>query len=263
MVRVILAFMLMLWCGMGVVQAAPFYRRIVSLNLCSDRILPLLVAPERIAALSVLAKDASLNPWSGMAQQFPQARFEVEDIMRFSPDLVIVGSFADARKLAFLQGRGIAVYTMVDVNSLSDIRPMLMGMAGILAETEQAEKRLQPVDALLARPALAPHGSAVMLGQNLYRSDSTLAAELFSRLGYSIWQQGSGFVALENLVAHPPELLITAAQETAPSMAAQKLAHPALAQIPSRKVQLDSALLVCGDLAAVPAFEALHKGISP
>ena len=68
-------------------------RRIVSLNLCTDQLL-MLLAPERIAALSILATDPLLSVMAAEARRYPLVRGDAEEVLRFDPDLVVAAPFA-------------------------------------------------------------------------------------------------------------------------------------------------------------------------
>ena len=66
-------------------HAAP--ERVVSLNLCADQLLVLL-APERVAALSTLSRDPALSHVAPQAAALSQVRADAEAVLRLRPDLL-------------------------------------------------------------------------------------------------------------------------------------------------------------------------------
>ena len=75
---------------------------VVSLNLCTDQMLVLL-APEKIAALSTLARDPSLSYVAPQAVQLPIVRASAEAVLRLRPDLVVAAPYGAQTTLALLQ----------------------------------------------------------------------------------------------------------------------------------------------------------------
>jgi iron complex transport system substrate-binding protein len=71
----------------------------------------------------------------------------------------------------------------------------------------------------------------------------SLADAVLRAAGFADAGEG-GQPGLEALVAHPPDVLVTATAPDYPSMATDLLTHPALAGIPRREVA--PALLLCG-----------------
>ncbi len=86
-----LAFLMLLIAG-GPARAV---ERVVSLNLCSDQLLVML-APEKVAALTVLARDPSLSVVAAEARHLPVVRADAEAVLRLRPDLVLAGAVRGA-----------------------------------------------------------------------------------------------------------------------------------------------------------------------
>jgi len=69
--------------------AAP--QRVVSLNLCADQFLVLVLPRERIAALSPLAEDPTLSAVAEQARGLPRVRPAAEAVLPLKPDLAVAG----------------------------------------------------------------------------------------------------------------------------------------------------------------------------
>ena len=76
--------------------------RVVSLNLCTDQMLVLL-APEKVAALSPLARDPALSFVAPQAEHLPVVRASAEAVLRLHPDLVLAAPYGAQTTLALLQ----------------------------------------------------------------------------------------------------------------------------------------------------------------
>ena len=72
--------------------AAP--QRVVSLNLCTDQLLLMLLPRERIVMLSQLATDRSLSWMAAQAEGIERFDGSVESIVRLAPDLILSGTLA-------------------------------------------------------------------------------------------------------------------------------------------------------------------------
>src|SRR5262245_39502286 len=100
--RIVPTLFLALLCG----AAAP--ERVVSLNLCTDQMLVLL-APEKVAALSPLARDPALSFVAPQAASLPTVRVSAEAVLRLHPDLVLAARYGAQTVLALLQREGVPI----------------------------------------------------------------------------------------------------------------------------------------------------------
>ena len=81
---------------------------VVSLNLCTDQMLVLL-APEKVAALSPLARDPALSFVARQAAHLPVVRASAEAVLRLHPDLILAAPFGAQTTLALLEQEGVPV----------------------------------------------------------------------------------------------------------------------------------------------------------
>lgn len=227
-------------------SAAAPPRRIVSLNLCADQLVVLLAEPERIAALSKLARDRSLSYVAERADAFPIVQPYAESVLAHQPDLVLAGRLSATPTVQFLQAKGVPVLQINLLSSFDAIREQTRSVGRALGAAEKAEKLVAEMDAVLAAddpPALdAPHrrpgrprpvaltwqpggftaGSGTLV-------DAVLQAAGYDNMAALNGLKGYGFLTLEAVAAGKPDLLISdPAVPDPPSLRHALLAHPAL-----------------------------------
>ncbi len=237
--------------------AAPAAERIVSLNLCSDQLLVLL-APERIAALSTLSRDPALSFVAGRAAALPQVRADAEAVLRLKPDLVLAGRYGAQATLALLEARGLHVLRLEQPRSFDEIRVQIRELAAALGVSDRGEALVAGMDAQLAalpRPARAVR-ALLWQPRGWTSGPGTLGDAVLHAAGLANAGAG-GQVGIEALLTHPPDLLVTATAPSYPSLATSMLRHPALAGLPRREVP--PAVLICGGPFTARAAELLAQ----
>ncbi|CAH2604909.1 ABC transporter substrate-binding protein [Rhodovastum atsumiense] len=229
---------------------------VVSLNLCADQFL-LLLAPEQALAVTQLAREPSMSVVAGIAPHVPAVRADAEAVLRLRPDLVLAGRFGAQTTLALLERRGLRVERIDMPQDFPAIRAETRRLAALLGVPARGEALLADMETRLAVVPPERRPRAVMLQARGYVAapgslpDSVLRAAGLEDVG------AGGQPGLEALVAHPPELLVTATAPAFPSMATDVLRHPALAAIPRREVA--PALLLCGGPWTARAVQALAR----
>src|SRR5262249_27029281 len=126
-------------------------QRIVSLNVCVDQLLLLMVEPRRIAALTQFATD---RDWSNMpreARGFRTTHGRVEEVLPLMPDLVIGGEYSAPETLALLRRVGQRVEVMRLANSIDGVRAGMRWVGNVIGEPAKAEA----MAAEFARPLAA------------------------------------------------------------------------------------------------------------
>jgi iron complex transport system substrate-binding protein len=236
--RMLLGVLLALSLARGAAAAG-----VVSLNLCTDQYL-MLLAPERIAALSPLARDPSLSVLAATARQFPQVRASAEAVLRLAPDLVLAAPYGAQPTLALLESAGIRVVRIALAQDFAAIREQTRSLAALLGASERGAALIAGMDARLAaipgprRPLRAlwwqPRGYSAGPGS---LGDAVLRAAGLTDVGTG------GRIGLEALLRLAPDLLVVPDAAAAPSLATALLVHPATAAMPRRAVP--PALTIC------------------
>ena len=122
--------------------------RVVSLNLCTDQMLVLL-APEKIAALSPLARDPSLSFVAPQAAHLPIVRASAEAVLRLRPDLILAAPYGAQPTLALLQQEGVPVLRIALPHDFAGIREMTRLLAATLGVPRRGEILLAAMDTRL------------------------------------------------------------------------------------------------------------------
>lgn len=130
--------------------------RVVSLNLCADQLLVLL-APERVAALSTLSRDPALSHVAPRAAALPQVRADAEAVLRLRPGLVLAGRYGAQPTAASLERRGVPVLRLDLPAGFDAIRAQVREVAAALDVPGRGEALIRDMD---ARLAALPRGHA-------------------------------------------------------------------------------------------------------
>ena len=217
---------------------------VVSLNLCSDQLLGLL-APEKIAGLTPLARDPSISYIAEEAKSFAVVRPSAESVLALLPDLVLAGPYGAQATIALLRQRGIPVVQLGLPQNFNAIRAQLRQVADLLGVPARGEHLEAEMDALLdSVPHRVQFPQAVFWGARGQSSGpGSLGASVLAAAGFANAGTG-GRIGLEMLVAHPPDLLVVPETPNYPSLATDLLQHPAMRRIP--RVTIPPSLLICG-----------------
>ena len=217
--------------------------RVVSLNLCTDQMLVLL-APEKIAALSILARDPVLSFVAPQAQALPIVRPSAEAVLRLRPDLVLAGPYGAQTVLGLLEQRGVRVVRLDLPRDFPGIRAFTRALAAALDAGDRGEALIAAMDQVLAEPPIRPYPITAVAWQprGYTAGPDSLMQAVFQAAELTNGSNGRR-LALEALVRHPPDILVVSGMPAFPSLATDLLDHPSLAEIPRRVVP--SALTIC------------------
>lgn len=246
--------------------AAALPQRVVSLNLCADQFLVLLLPPERIAALSPLADDPTLSAVADQARRIRRVRPSAEAVLPLAPDLAVAGPWGGAGAAAALARRGVPVLRLGLAEDFPAIRAQLIRLGEALGERARAEAIAAEMDGALAAlpPAPAERPRALLWqARGFAPGQGTLAAAVLDAAGFANAApfRGYGFVPLERLLAAPPDLLVTAPPGGSASLSTAVTHHPAIAAAGLARASLDPAWLACGSPYTVRAaiVLAMHR----
>lgn len=251
---------------LAAVPAAAAPHRVASLNLCTDQLLVALADPADIASLSPLARDPDLSLAAEAARHLPDNGGSAEEILRERADLVLAEPGGAGPTMALLKRLGVRVETIEMVDRLDRIAPAIRQVAALLGRDAAGEALAARLAASLASLPPPPDHRPVAL---LYEAngwsvgagtlgDDVLVAAGFANAATAMGVAGYGPVALERIVAAPPDLLVTERSEAGgASLAATWLDHPALRRAVARRVEIPAPLLMCGTPAIGDAIRGL------
>ena len=221
-VRFVLAVCCVWFLSLGEVSGV---ERAVSLNLCTDQWLVLL-APEKVAALSALARDPALSFVANRAAKLPVVRASAEAVLALHPDLVLGTRYGAGTTLALLERSGVRVARLDLPTDFPGIRAALRATAALLGVPERAEAldmTLPPPGPAAEALAWEPRGWTAGPGSMM---DAVLRAAGMTNLGTG------GRVGLEALLRHPPGVLVIGDNTAGVSLATATPRHPAVHGIP-------------------------------
>jgi iron complex transport system substrate-binding protein len=216
-------------------------QRIVSLNLCTDQILVDLVPRARISAVSHLAADPLVSAVAGKARGIPWTRGEAETVLSYSPDLVIAGEYTTPATVALLERLGLRVLKVPLASDIAGLRTVTYQIADAVGARDAADALLAGFDRRLlaiASPVTSDAPTAVVYQVNGLSAgpgslaDAVLQAAGFRNLAGELGLGPGGQLALEALVATPPDVIVLSGPVNEYRTAvADNLRHPALAAI--------------------------------
>ncbi len=244
-------------------------RRIVTTNLCADRLALHLADRENVISVSRFAADPAVSIVAEAAAGIPVNQGNAEDIVALHPDVVVMGAFNSHLAAAMLRSLGVKVHVLPLAESIEEARAAIRGVAAELGVPERGERMVADMDAhLAALPVRArPVRAAVYQAGGWSAGRGTMADDLFGRIGFTNLTAEAGIVGfgalpLETLVASSPDLIVFESMgDGPPSVAGELLRHPVLSRNIAR-VSVPMRLWACPDPALVDAA-ALIAGAAP
>ena len=240
-------------------------RRVVSANLCADRLVLALAPRAHVVSASALAFDPALSTVWREATGLRPNRGDAEEILALAPDLVVLGAHAPRATAAALARLGLRVHVVGLAEDLASARGEILSLARALGATARGEALVAELDARLG--ALAVAGSrrraAVLLAGGWTAGSGTMADALLGAISLAnvaaeAGLRGHGALRLEALVAADPDLLVVEdAGDPGASLSAELLRHPVLARGRARVVRMPARLWACPDAALADAAALL------
>ncbi|HQQ63515.1 MAG TPA: ABC transporter substrate-binding protein [Pseudomonadales bacterium] len=214
-------------------------QRIVSLGLCTDQLLLMMVDHTRIAAITKDSKDPFISYMAAQTADVENHNTTAEDIIRHQPDLVVSTSFGSPDTIRILKRLGYRVEVIPLPTKVDDIYPLLRQFGAWLGENEKAEAMVssvrQRIAATEATLANVPAETAVMYSPNgLVIGGDTLEDDILHRAGYRNLAAEAGIkffqaISLETLMLWKPEkILLENGVNNRDSLAHAYIYHPAI-----------------------------------
>jgi iron complex transport system substrate-binding protein len=251
-------------------QAKP--QRIVSLNVCVDQLLLLLVDRGRIAALTQFATDRDFSNLAVEARGLRQNHGRAEEILPLAPDLVIGGEFTTTETIALLRRIGLRVEVLKLANSLADVRANMLWLGRLVGEADKAEALVRDFDRRLAavaaavppgpRPVLAFYNTSGYTAAPGTLADDAIRAAGFDNLAAKLELGGGGRLHLEWLATQRVDaLLVLDTVGTPTSRAVETVGHPAIARFAEGRplAAMPGRLWVCETPFVAEAVERLAQ----
>lgn len=251
------------------VMAQPTH--IVSMNVCTDQLLLLLVDSSRIASLSYLATDPAYSSLATAAAGLPANRGQADEIMALQPDLVLTSAFsatfaanalqrlqqrverlgfAATREDVFAQIEQVAAWTDTDAAALID---------SSRARIDAATRALRPL--LQGKSAVFLSSNGVAFGAG------TLQDDFLQSLGMRNVAADAGLfgpapLPLELLLAAAPDFIISEPRGAVDQQLAHPLLqHPALQHLQATSLVLPEHWFDCAGPWLADAYTSLAEQV--
>jgi iron complex transport system substrate-binding protein len=243
--------------------------RIVSLNLCTDQLLMLLVPEHRIASVSILSRQPESSFLASTAQRLSINHGHAEELLPLQPDLVLAGTHAAKPAVALLRRLGHQVELFPMANSIASIRANIRRLAALVGEEQRGEQLIMDMDRRIAKATATidgPRDRALFYQPRGYTSGSnTLQDEALRLAGWRNLAAESGIVGFgrigleQLLLAQPQQIFTSHYAPDSDSIAQRLLQHPALQRIATKNpiTEIDYRLWICGGPMIAEAVEAL------
>ncbi len=260
------AVALLLFSGAASAEAP---RRIVSANLCADRLILDLADRDRIVSLSKFAPDPALSTVTDRVGDIPLNHADAEEIAALHPDLVVFGQYTQKAASDTLRALGYPVYMLPHPHDLAGMRKVIRELAARLGETERGEAMIRDIDSDLS--AFHPHRpirAAFYAAGGWTSGRPSMAEDLLTRLGaVNIASAAgigtSGALPLEQLIAAGPQLIVVETMGDAEprALATQLLDHPALAGRGIKRLNMPMKYWDCADRGIVDAARLIDGAL--
>ena len=221
--------------------------KVASLNLCTDELLLSLAAPEQIVSVTHLAQKPQESTLWRQARRFPKNDGSLLSVVGSTPDLVLTmgGGARDRARIA--QRLGIRILDLPYPQKLADVERAIAVVAQALGRPEVGRRWLARIEALKrTRPSQSP--DTIWLGGGGRSVQATgLAAEWMTLAGFKQRPLRGDRVSLEQLLVHPPRVLLRSDYRSGQYSGEQRwLRHPlARGTARSRTIPTDGRAWTC------------------
>lgn len=231
-------------------------QRIVSVNICIDRLLWELVPHDNLVSLSYLTADSRWSPIADQLTGFHINHGLAEEIIPLKPDIVLAGKFDNRDSMHLLQRLNVNVKLLSVPNVLDELSQQVIELGELVGRQHQAAAMANNIQKQLQQLA-ARHKGHERLTAFWYSSngvvigDGTLEHELMQLAGLRNLAAERGLYGfnpldLELLLSAKPDVLILEESDVeAFSLAKEYLSHPVLANADFRIIRLPVGLSGC------------------
>lgn len=241
--------------GVASASAAP-PQRVMSLNLCTDQLLMVLLPPERIASITWLSRSEGDPVLLDLARRLPVNHGSAEEVLAARPDLVLAGRFTTSATRAQLRRVGIPMLEVAAAIDWDGIRRVTREVAAALGASQKAEELLRAMDADLALLAREQPPRAVRVigwgggGDDVPGRDTLFNTILETAGGVNLAALDNGarsFDIEQVLLAEPEVVMRGAAYSGKPALRNSVATHRALrSQQGIRLITYPEAVYGCG-----------------
>lgn len=256
-------------------ETAPRARpqRIMSVNMCTDILLLMLVPRRRIASITWLAHEPVEALMPGADAGVPTNRGTAEEVVRQQPDLILASPWSTPTLRRLAARVGAPVMEIDSANSFEDIRRITRQVGAAVGEPERAEALVAEMDRKLAelertRPE-RPVEVAAWSSGDVVPGAGTLTDEIIRvagavNLARRIPEASRSSFGVEELLAARPDAIMRGEDRyDAPAMRDAVSEHPAIRKaFAGRRLTYPASLYACGLPQSADAARELREALA-
>lgn len=243
--------------------------RIVSMNVCTDQLLLLLVDKSRIASLSYFAVNPDYSSLAAEAAGVPANRGQADEVMALQPDLVLTSAFSASFAAAVLERLQQRVERLGFAATREDVFAQITQVAAWTGSTMHADTMIDSSRARITtatqqlQPLLAGKKAVFLSSNGVAFGAGTLQDDFLQSIGMRNVAAEAGLygpapLPLELLLAAAPDFIISEPRGALDKQLAHPLLqHPALRQLHAKQLVLPERWFDCAGPWLADAYASL------
>ncbi len=252
-------------------QSAP--ARIVSMNVCTDQLLLLLVEPARIKSLSYFAADPAYSNLATRAQALPANRGQADEVMVLQPDLVLTSAFSASFTASVLQRLHQRVERLGFASTRQQVFAQIAQVAAWTGNPDQAAILIETARARIAeatrqlQPLVAGKKAVFLSSNGVAFGTGTLQDDFLRSIGMRNVAAEAGVAGpaplpLELLLAAAPDFVISEPRGALDQQQAHPLLqHPALRHLHTHSLVLPERWFDCAGPWLADAYASMAEQV--
>jgi iron complex transport system substrate-binding protein len=248
-------------------------KRIMSISLCNDLILLMLVPRDRIASITWLSKDAIAAVLPGAARGIALNHGNAEEVLAQKPDLIVATPWTTPQLRRLIDVGHVPIVEVGDAGDFAAIRGAVRTIGAAVGEPARAEALVRGMDAELARLAaerparprrvVAWNGAGSVPAAGSLPDAIIRAAGAINIAADRRGGEASTFGPEELLAARPDAILQGVGRWSAPSLEEDRVAHPVIrSAYAGRRITYSDALFGCGLPQSARAAADLRRALA-
>lgn len=234
--------------------------RLASLNLCADEYALLLAKQGELVSVSRLSHDPHESSFAPRGRKIPANRGELEQVIGRRPTVLLTMGGLGRSTAALARKMRIETIDLPSPTDIAGVERNLRTVASALGEERRADPFLRKIAELrqTAPPALTE--ALFLSGGGVSIGSWSPAAQWMALAGY---RQPKGFsekVSLEQLLAHPPTLVLRSNYRAGQMSSGQAwFDHPIVRRLKARTHVVDGRPWTCAGPLMIDEVERLRR----
>lgn len=243
----------------GPLKAVPIAkpRHIMSMNMCNDLVLLMLVPRERIASVTYLAHDAVAALMPGRDRGIAINHGTAEDVVVQKPDLILASPWSTPTTRRLARMVGAPIVEVESANDFAAIRRVVRQIGAAVGEADRAEALIRDMDSeldgLAARRPAKPLRVVAWTGDGSVPGRSTLTDAIITAAGgvniaaKRMDDRYSSFGLEELMIARPDAIMQGIGLYKGPALRDNSARHPLIGRLfAGRQIDYPDAGYTCG-----------------